>query len=230
MESVEVIETVREPRGETLKGCPEGEVRPIVFYPDERLAEVSAEVTSEMTQVDLDKLVSDLATTMYMCGGMGLSAIQIGVPLRVFVCDITGSQIMKGGSQLLVAINPVITFPDESEMVGQREGCLSFPGVNEAVERPNRVILRARDRHGEPYVLRTDRLQGRVIQHEMDHLDGEVFLDRMKPMARANAEKSVRRFHDGVKNDTIRVAAKPKSVPKAATRKKARKKRKAKRR
>lgn len=229
---IELIERMKEPEPELLRDAPEGEVRPIVFWPDERLSEVSEQVPPDFFGEKLDKLVADMVYTMYMTGGMGLSAVQIGMPLRVFVCDITamGAKVPGNVNQLLVAVNPTIVVPADVKVASHLEGCLSFPGVHEVVERPDDVALRARDRKGNIYTLQTGGMMGRVIQHEVDHLDGKVFLDRMKPMARANAEKSVRRFHDGVKNDTIRVAAKPKNVPKAATRKKARKKRKAKRR
>lgn len=209
--SVEVIERVKEPTPELLRGVPEGQVNGIVFYPDERLMKPSEEVPQELFGEQLDQLVSNMVTTMYMCGGMGLSAVQIGMPLRVFVSDITalGAQVKGNANQLLVVINPVIEIPDGSKMVGIVEGCLSFPGVNEVVRRANDVVLRARDRYGELYALSIDGMLGRIIQHEMDHLNGKTFLDRMKPMAKQSAQKSIRAFHKGVEDDSIRVRSKP---------------------
>lgn len=224
--SVEVIETVREPTPDLLRGVPEGQVSGIVFHPDERLSIPSEEVPPGFFGEQLDKLVSNMVTTMYMCGGVGLSAIQIGVPLRVFVSDITaqGSQVRKGESvnQLLVVINPTIETPGGSKMAGLLEGCLSFPGVQEVVLRPKDVILRARDRNGDSYALSMDGMLGCIIQHEMDHLDGKTFLDRMKPMAKQSAMKSISAFHKGVSDDTIRVASKPKEASPNVAKKKAR--------
>ncbi|MBW2167993.1 MAG: peptide deformylase [Deltaproteobacteria bacterium] len=226
--SVEVIEIMKEPTPELLRDAPAGQVSGIVFYPDDRLLAPSKEVPPEFFGEQLDKLVSDMVTTMYMCGGIGLSAIQIGVSLRVFVSDITalGARVKKGESvnQLLVAVNPVIETPEGSQEVGIIEGCLSFPGVNEVVKRPENVILRACSRKGEPYTLSMDGMLGRIIQHEMDHLDGKTFLDRMKPMAKDSARKAIVRFHKGVENDTIRVNPKLKVAPKTRVRKKVKRK------
>jgi len=230
LESVEIIEEVRRPDVDLMLDCPSGEVRAIVFYPDERLTQVSEEVPPDFWGDQLNKLLSDMATTMYLCGGMGLSAVQVGVPLRVFICDIFANAPPqpKGmpRSQLLVAVNPTVEALEGSQTVGHPEGCLSFPGVHEVVERPNNAILRARDRHGNAYVLPTGGMLGRVIQHEMDHLDGKTFLDRMKPKVRERAEKAAERFHTAVTAGTIRVAAKPKALPGGETRQKARQKRK----
>lgn len=235
---IELIERMRQPEPEFLRDVKLGEVRGIVFYPDERLAQVSEEVPPDFVGEQLDKLVADMVYTMYMTGGMGLSAIQVGVPLRVFVCDITvGSppaQAKKLGNQLLVAVNPVIVYQDNVKTFRQVEGCLSFPGVHEVVERPYEGVLRARDRQGTLYTLRVGGTMGRIVQHELDHLDGKTFLDRMEPMAKANAMKGIARFHKGVEKGNIRVVGPgPKvttSNPKPVTRKQARKKRKAKRR
>lgn len=233
---IELIERMKQPEAELLRDAPEGEVRGLVFYPDERLSQVSEVVPPDFIGEQLDKLVSDMVTTMYMCGGMGLSAVQIGVPLRVFVCDITAQGMMVKGNenQLLVAVNPVIVVQEGAKTAKHMEGCLSFPGVHEVVERPDDLALRARDRKGTIYTLQTGGMLGRIIQHEMDHLDGKTFLDRMKPLARANAEKGIAQFHRGVSKGTIRVGGpgpqKPKPKPGPAARKRARKKRKAKHR
>lgn len=233
---IELIERMKEPEAELLRDAPDGEVLPLVFWPDERLNQVSEAVPPDFIGEKLDKLVADMVYTMYMCGGMGLSAIQVGVPLRVFVCDITalGAKVQGNANQLLVAVNPVIVVPEGVKLVSHLEGCLSFPGVHEVVERPDDVALRARDRKGTMYTLQTGGMLGRVIQHELDHLDGKTYLDRMKPLARANAEKGVARFHRGVEKGNIRVGGPGPRVrttsPSPAARKQARKKRKAKQR
>jgi peptide deformylase len=233
---IEVIERMRKPEPELLRDAPTGEVLPIVFWPDERLNLVSDPVPPDFIGEKLDKLVADMVYTMYMCGGMGLSAIQVGVPLRVFVCDITalGARVPGNVNQLLVAVNPVIVVPKDVKMVSHLEGCLSFPGVHEVVERPDDVALRARDRRGTMYTIQTGGMLGRVIQHELDHLDGKTYLDRMKPLARANAEKGMERFHRGIEKGNIRIMGhgSQKQNPRVshAARRAARKKRKAKRR
>lgn len=229
IEGVEFFEDARPPVPESLQGCPEGEVRGLVFYPDERLTQVSEEVPGDFFGEQLDKLVADLVTTMYMCGGMGLSAIQVGVPLRVFVCDIFAQGGQPRGpqkNQLLTVVNPVVKVVDPKDVRSHPEGCLSFPGVREVVARPDKIVLQARDRSGQAYVLPPDGILSRVILHEVDHLDGRTFLDRMKPMAKQSAVKAIKKFHSGVRSGTIRVRPKPKNVPKPSTRKKARAKRK----
>ena len=228
-EGVEFFEEARPPTPESLEGCPQGEVRGIVFYPDERLAQVSEDVPQDFWGDQLNKLVADLVTTMYMCGGVGLSAIQVGVPLRVFVCDIFAQGAPPRGpqkNQLLTVVNPVVKVVDPKDVRTHREGCLSFPSVSEVVERPDKIVLQARDRFGNAYALPPDGILSRVIQHEVDHLDGLTFLDRMKPLAKKSAMKSIKRFHSGVSDGTIRVRPKPKNPPKQATRKANRKKRK----
>jgi peptide deformylase len=234
--SVEVIEPMpKEPTPELLRDAPDGQVRSIVFWPDERLDEVSKPVPADFSSKDLDQLVADMVYTMYLTGGMGLSAIQIGVPLRVFVCDImanaTPVQLREIGNQLLVAVNPVITVPDAEETDSRLEGCLSFPGVHESIERPKQVVLRAHSRKGEVYMLMASGMLGRVIQHEMDHLDGKTFLDRMRPIARNKAKKAVARFHEAVEEGTVRVGGrgpmtrKPRTAPRKGTRKRPKKRR-----
>jgi len=209
--SVEVIEKVESPDPETLAGCPVGEVLPLVFWPDERLTRTCEEVPPDFFGEQLDKLVADMATTMYMTGGMGLSAIQVGIPYRVFICDISANVPItkkQHPNQLLTVINPAILIPPTAKSVGLLEGCLSFPGVQELVHRPDALVIRARDRGANAWTLVAGGTLARVIFHEMDHLDGKTFLDSMKPMARRSALKSVEGFHKGVKNDSIRVAPK----------------------
>jgi peptide deformylase len=190
------------PRPDLLRDCPEGEVRGLVFWPDWRLKEPSFPFRGGKDEID--GLVANLVATMYATGAVGLSAIQIGIPLRVFVADIY-SETPRGvqKSQLLVAVNPVIAFtmgPKERK----QEGCMSFPGVQEHITRPAIVGLRGLDRHGEPFALRAGGGLGRVIQHEMDHLDGVTFLEHMSPLARRLAQKKLTKFRRGVRDGNIR--------------------------
>lgn len=224
--SIQVIEKARPPEPETLAGCPEGEVLPLVFWPDDRLKRISQEVPAQFFGHQLDKLVSDLATTMYMTGGMGLSAIQVGIPYRVFVCDITAqSKIGKQPNQLLTIVNPTISVPPAAARAAKQEGCLSFPGVHELVERPDAVVIAARDRAAEMRTLVAGATLARVILHEMDHLDGKTFLDRMKPMAKRSAEKAINAFHHGVRSDTIRVGGPKSRNPTAVAKKRGKRRR-----
>lgn len=186
-------------------------MRPIIFWPDARLEQPSTDVPLEYFGVDLNKLISDLVTTMYMTGGIGLSAPQIGVPLRVFVTDIFHAEGLKRPNQLLVAVNPIIEGFSDGDEPAHQEGCLSFPGVQEVVRRPQQTTIRGQTRHGEAFFLRMGGLLGRMVQHEMDHLDGMTFLDRMNPLARRSAIKASHRFHAGVRSDSVRVSRLPRS-------------------
>lgn len=209
--TVQVIESLKPPEPDLLRDCPPGEVRPIIFWPDARLGLSCDEVPPQYFGADLNKLVSDLVTTMYMTGGIGLSAPQIGVPLRVFVADIFHQQGLKGPNQLLVVVNPMVEgFPD-GEQVAHQEGCLSFPGVQEVVSRPPQAVIRGRTRRDEGFLLKVGGVLARVVQHEMDHLHGMTFLDCMNPLAKRSAIKAVNRFHAGVRSDEVRVSRPPRS-------------------
>jgi|GEM_PF-532913 len=221
------IQNFAPPQHDMLIDCPSGEVKGVVFYPDERLRIPSAVITefapdgTPLPEIDgepvsIDQLVADMATTMYSVGGIGLSAIQIGVPLRVFICDIFANIHApdKGGenqsqSQLLVAINPEIGWMS-NEKWRVVEGCLSFPGINESVERPSELGLRGFSRKGVPFALRAKGVLGRVILHEMDHLDGVTIIDRVGRMQKKIVSKRMSRFHQMMRTDTIRVSEKRK--------------------
>jgi peptide deformylase len=152
-------------------------LRPILKYPEPRLKQVAApvkEVTDEIRQ-----LVDDMAETMYAAPGVGLAANQVGVLLRIFVIDIAGED---EPSALRVFINPEIT--DMSGTQTWEEGCLSFPGVTEEIRRAERVHVKALDRDGKPFELEADGLLAVAIQHENDHLNGVVMLDKLNAVKR----------------------------------------------
>lgn len=204
------VENFQPPEHDQLTECPSGEIRGLVFYPDKRLKVVSEVVPEDFEADDMDKLIADMATTMYSIGGIGLSAVQIGIPLRVFICDIfANSPRQKGqpGSQLLVAVNPEIGWTSK-EKDRSEEGCLSFPGILEAINRPATIGLRGNSRRGKPFALRAGGLLGRVIQHEMDHLDGVTFVERMGGMQKKIVSKKMLKFHRGVRQDTLRIVKK----------------------
>jgi peptide deformylase len=141
---------------------------PILRYPDPRLHKVAAEVS----QVDdnIRKLIKDMAQTMYAAPGIGLAAPQVDVHKRIIVMDITESH-----DQLRVFINPKhLEASGEAEC---EEGCLSVPGIYEKVRRAERVTVGALDQRGEPFTLEAEGLLAVCIQHEMDHLEGKVFVE-----------------------------------------------------
>jgi len=152
-------------------------LRPILRYPDPVLKEVARPVA--VVDDEIRRLVDDMAETMYAAPGVGLAANQVGVLLRVFVIDIAGED---EPSDLHVFINPEIL-----EATGTQtweEGCLSFPGVTEEIRRAERVRVRALDREGKPFELEAEELLAVAIQHENDHLNGVVMLDKLNAVKR----------------------------------------------
>ena len=147
-------------------------VLPIVKYPDPRLKQRALPV--ETVSDDIRRLVDDMAETMYAAPGVGLAANQVGVLLRVFVIDISSDD---EPSELRVFINPEIL--DTAGTQVWEEGCLSFPGVTEEIRRAERVRVRALGRDGKPFELEADGLLAVAIQHETDHLNGVVMLDKL---------------------------------------------------
>jgi peptide deformylase len=148
-------------------------IRTILHYPDKRLRDPGLPVTD--FGADFQKLVEDMAETMYAAPGVGLAATQIGEAKRLFIIDVaTGDD---EPSDLRVFVNPEIL-----ERVGDvrwEEGCLSFPGVHEEIDRAERVKVRAQDREGKPFELEADGLLAIAIQHENDHLDGKLMVDHL---------------------------------------------------
>ena len=124
---------------------------------------------------DLQRLIDDMIQTMYAAPGIGLAAPQVGVPLRVFVCDIS---VGRNPQDLLAFINP--EFVERDGMQLEEEGCLSVPGFNATVARPSRAVLKGLDRRGVEQTVDASGLLARCFQHEMDHLDGTLFVDRLR--------------------------------------------------
>lgn len=141
---------------------------PILHYPDPRLRKVAKPVA----QVDdrIRKLVADMAETMRAAPGIGLAATQVDVHERVIVIDISEAR-----DQLQVLINPEIVQAEGEEET--EEGCLSVPGIYDTVRRAERVRVRALNLQGDPFTLDADGLLAVCVQHEIDHLDGKVFVD-----------------------------------------------------
>lgn len=150
-------------------------VRSLRFFGDPALRENCREI--EEVDDEVRALIDDLMDTMYAEDGIGLAAPQVGVPLRVFVYDVQDPEIEPGA-----LINPRIV--EESGSVRESEGCLSIPGLTEIVERSARVVVEGLGREGEPVRIEADGLLSRCLQHERDHLDGVLFVDRVSPLKR----------------------------------------------
>jgi len=154
----------------------------ILRFPDPRLRNVAKPV--EAVDQGVRTLVDDMFETMYAAPGIGLAATQVDVAQRIVVIDVSDDR-----SQPLCLINPEIL-----ERVGEEEmdeGCLSVPGVFEPVTRAERVRVRALDRQGEPFELDVDGLLAVCIQHEIDHLDGKLFVDYLSNLKRQRIRKKL---------------------------------------
>jgi peptide deformylase len=162
-------------------------IRPIVKYGDQVL-HARAEPVGEFTP-EIDRLVADMIETMYAAPGIGLAAPQIGVPLRVFVVDLSVGRDPQG---LIVMINP--EFVAREGMQLEEEGCLSVPGFNATVVRPERAVVRGLDLRGATHEHEGTGLLARAFQHEMDHLDGTLFVDRLRGIKRDLIVKRIKKL------------------------------------
>lgn len=152
----------------------------VLTYPDARLRQRAE--TVETVDADIRRLVDDMAETMYAAPGIGLAAVQVGVLKRVIVIDISDER-----NDLNVFVNPVIT-----SKIGTREteeGCLSVPGVYATVNRADAIVVRALDRNGAEFSLETDGVLSVCVQHEVDHLDGKVFVDYLSRIKQERIRK-----------------------------------------
>src|SRR5437764_144453 len=152
-------------------------IRPILRYGAGVLHEAASPVAE--VNAEIDRIVTDMVETMYAAPGVGLAAPQVGVPLRIFVIDLS---IGRDPSGLIALINP--EFVERDGMQLEEEGCLSVPGFNATVVRPSRAVIKALDRSGSEQVREGIGLLARAFQHEMDHLDGTLFVDRLRGIKR----------------------------------------------
>jgi peptide deformylase len=153
-------------------------IRPLVIIPDSKLRLISEpvkEITSEIRQ-----LADDMLETMYDAPGVGLAAIQIGVPVRMVTMDVSKSEDER---HPMVLINPEIVSASEEKRVYE-EGCLSIPEYYEEVERPDRVRFRYMNLQGETIEQDADGLMATCVQHEIDHLNGVLFIDYLSKLKR----------------------------------------------
>jgi peptide deformylase len=165
-------------------------VRTILHYPDKRLRERGKKI--EAITPELRKLIDDMAETMYAAPGVGLAATQIGEALQLFIVDIADAE---EPSDLKVFVNPEILETDGE--VTWQEGCLSFPGIQEDIDRAAHVRVRAQDRDGKWFELEAEGLLAVAIQHEYDHLQGQLMIDHMGPLKkRLTHRKMVKRAEE----------------------------------
>jgi peptide deformylase len=157
-------------------------IRTILHYPDPRLRQVALPVVTVDDEVR--RLVDDMAETMYAAPGIGLAAVQINVAQRVVVIDISEKR-----KALQVFINPEIIEHDGKQVF--EEGCLSVPGIYDEVERARHIRVRALDRNGQPFDLEAEALLATCIQHEIDHLDGKVFVDYLSRLKQSRIRKKI---------------------------------------
>jgi peptide deformylase len=151
--------------------------RPIVIYGDPVLREISKPV--EVVDQQVKDLVSEMIDTLRKARGLGLAAVQIGVPKRIFLVDLS---VVNVKESLRVFINPEII--ESSGLIEMEEGCLSFPDLYQKIARPAKVTVRALDADGKSFDFTAEGLAGRAILHEYDHLEGKLFIDYLSPLTR----------------------------------------------
>ncbi len=168
---------------------------PIVVYPDKRLKEVSQAV--ETFDADLHTLLDNMYDTMLESNGIGLAAIQVGIAKRVLLLCIPDEEGEQHFEDLLEIINPVTS--NEDGIIVYQEGCLSVPSFYEDVERHERLTLSYQDRHGNHKELEAEGLLSVAIQHEIDHLDGKLFIEKLSYTRRKKFEKEYKKLQKSKK-------------------------------
>jgi peptide deformylase len=177
----------------------------VLKYPDPRLKKKSSPV--EEVNEEIRKLISDMVETMGFENGIGLAATQVGVAKRVIVLDVPGERPEAGpeerrgdvkeekgyrrGDNLIALINPVMV--EASGEIRFEEGCLSVPGVTEEVKRASNVVVKGLDREGEEVEIKADGLLAVALQHEIDHIDGMLFIDRLSRLKRDIVKRKLRK-------------------------------------
>jgi peptide deformylase len=162
-------------------------IRPILKYGDSPLHDRAAPV--DVITPEIDRLVEDMVETMYAAPGIGLAAPQIGVMKRIFVIDLS---LGRDAAGLITCVNPEFVMREGMQL--EEEGCLSVPGFNATVVRPSRAVVKGLDRHGQPIEVEGSGLLARAFQHEMDHLDGTLFVDRLRGIKRDLIVKRIRKL------------------------------------
>lgn len=166
-------------------------ILPIRLYPDPVLRVKCP--PAERFDDELRDLAADMVETVHAAPGVGLAAPQVGVELRLAVVDLS---VGKDPEQLLVLVNPEVL--EEEGRATEVEGCLSIPDVTDKVDRAERIRLRARDLQGRPFELEADDWLARAVLHEIDHLDGVLFVDRLRGLRKERARRQLRKLHEEV--------------------------------
>lgn len=162
-------------------------IRPILRYGADALHSTAKPVDDFGTE--LQTLIDDMIETMYAAPGVGLAAPQVGIALRLFVADPSSG---RSTSDVCVLANPEIVEQEGTQ--SEEEGCLSLPGFTARVARPSRVVLKGLGRDGTPIQLEGEGLEARVFQHELDHLDGSLFVNRLQGIRRDQIVRRVRKL------------------------------------
>jgi peptide deformylase len=162
-------------------------IRPILKYGDGILLEPARRVDAILPEIE--RLIDDMIETMYAAPGVGLAAPQVGVSLRIFVVDISLGRDPGG---LIVMVNPEFVSRDGMQI--EEEGCLSLPGFNATVVRPTRVVVKGLNRAGQEHEREGIDLLARAFQHEMDHLDGTLFIDHLRGLKRDLIVRRIRKL------------------------------------
>ncbi len=162
-------------------------IRPILRHGSDVLNRPAARV-ADVTP-DVQTIIDDMIQTMYAAPGVGLAATQIGESRRIFVADIS---VGRNPADLIVFVNP--EFVERDGMQLEEEGCLSVPGFNATVARPSRAVLTGLDREGRAQTIEATGLLARCFQHEMDHLDGTLFVDRLRGLQKDFIMRKIRKL------------------------------------
>lgn len=162
-------------------------IRPILKFGEAPLHGPAADVAA--LTADIQSIIDDMIDTMYAAPGIGLAAPQIGIALRMFIIDLS---VGRNAGDLMVFVNPAFVEREGTQL--EEEGCLSVPGFNATVVRPSRAVVTARDRDGVERTVEGKDLLARALQHEMDHLEGKLFLDRIRGIKRDLIVKKIRKL------------------------------------
>jgi peptide deformylase len=162
-------------------------IRPILKYGDSTLQQKASDVPA-ITR-DIERLIDDMIDTMYAAPGVGLAAPQIGVPFRIFVIDVS---IGRDPESLIIMVNPEFVSRDGMQL--EEEGCLSVPGFEATVVRPMHAVVKGLDRNGSEHQREGTGLLARAFQHEMDHLDGRLFIDHLRGIKRDVIVRRIRKL------------------------------------
>ena len=162
-------------------------LRPILRLGESILNEAARPV--DVITPEIEKLIDDMIETMYAAPGIGLAAPQVGIPLRIFVLDLS---VGRDPAALHVMINP--EFVERDGMQLEEEGCLSLPGFTATVARPQRVVVKGLNRQGDEHQLEGTGLMARALQHEVDHLNGCLFVDRLRGISKELIVRKIKKL------------------------------------